>query len=222
VRRLLLAASLAVVGGTLACAQPAPPQTPVLERWARDTFFGGYKPAASASRWDVPASANTEHGGVPVTFRTAPMGAAVELGDALRQYEIDEPFLLIIGFWEPRATGSRFVNLVAAPVSAAQWRRLWGPVTYADLQRLDAIIRDTGLPIEETRRRVLALKNAPPFSQTIIQLNPRIDDRSPRRLLCSLRFRDVFAELAPGAAATASAQPTLFGIAATGLNGGAQ
>ena len=214
--RLLLVLTLGLAGGLLQ-AQPVPPQTTVLERWARENFFGGAKPAGNTARWEVPGTANRDHGGVPVTFRTAPHGGALELGDALRQYEIDEPFLLVVGYWQAAAGSTRFVQALPIAISAAQWRTLWGPVTYADLQRLDTAIRDTGPSIEETRRRVLAMKNAPPFSQAIIQLNPRIDERGPRRLQCSLRFRDVFTHLAPKVNPDPQEQPTLFGVALPAL-----
>lgn len=207
-----MVAALNAVACCLALAQEIPSRDPVFERWVRDTFFNGYRTAPAGQRWEIPASANPDHGGVPVALRTARLGAAVELGDALRQYEIDEPFVLIIGFWEPAGEGKRCVNILAPVVSPEQWRKLWGPVTYADLQRLDALIKDPGPTVEEIRRRVLLMKNSPPFNGALIQLNPKVDDRGQRRLQCSLRYQDVFAYLVPGASTAAPDRPILFGV----------
>lgn len=220
--RLALVVALALIAGAPTRAQPVPPQNVAFERWARETFFGGYKPASPTQRWDVPATANRERGGVPVTFKAATHGAAVELGDALRQYEIDEPFLMIVAYWQPGANPGRVVQVLPLAISAVQWRKLWGPVTYADLQRLDGVMRDTGPTVEETRRRVLAMKNAPPFSQAIIQLNPRIDERGPRRLQCSLRYRDVITLLAPGTNPDPQDPATLYGVAVPAPAAGAR
>jgi hypothetical protein len=208
--RPLLAACAALL--VLASAQEAPSPGPGFERWVRDTFFDGYKPASYTQRWDIPASANRDHGAIPVTPKAARHGTTVELGDALRQYEIDEPFLLIIGFWQQEGDAKRIVNIIAPEISPELWRRLWGPVTYADLRRLDALIKDTGPSVEETRRLALKLKNSPPFSEAVIQVTPKIDNHGQRRLQCSIRFSDVFKHLAPGADPSPQARPALFGV----------
>jgi hypothetical protein len=184
----------------------------VFEKWVRDAFFEGYRPASYAQRWDIPATANKDHGGIPVNPKATRHGTAVDLGDALRQYEIDEPFLLIIGFWQQDGEVKRMVNLVAAEITPQLWRKLWGPVTYADLLRLDAVIKDTGPSVEETRRRALQIKNSPPFTEAVIQVNPKIDDQGQRRLQCSIRFGDVFKHLAPGADPKPQTHPTLWGV----------
>lgn len=206
----LLAAGAALL--IPASAQEVPSPGLGFERWVRDTFFDGYKPASHTQRWDIPASANRDHGAIPVNPKTARHGAAVDLGDALRQYEIDEPFLLILGFWSQDGDVKRIVNIIAPEISPELWRRLWGPVTYADLRRLDALIKDTGPSVEEIRRLALKMKNSPPFSEAVIQVNPKIDDRGQRRLQCSIRFSDVFQHLAPGADPSPQARPALFGV----------
>lgn len=182
------------------------------ETWVRDTFFAGYRPASYTQKWDIPAAANRDHGGVPVNPKAAKYGAPVDLGDALRQHGIDEPFLLVIGFWEQAGEEKRFVNIVAPRIEPALWKKLWGPVTRQDLERLDAVVKDRSLTPEQARAAALKIKNAPPFTQSIIVVNPKIDSRTQRRLQCSLRFEDVFTHLAPGATSAAQARPGLWGV----------
>ena len=181
------------------------------EEWVRNSFFGGYKPTSYTQKWDIPASANLEYGGVPVNPKAVKYGTPVDLGDALRQFEIDHGFLLVLGYWEQRGDEKHFVNIVAPLISPETWRQLWGPVTYADLLRFDRLVKDTARPIAETRRLALQMKSAPPFSQSIIQLNPKID-ANQRRLQCSLRFADVFKHLAPNASPKPQESPTLWGV----------
>lgn len=211
-RRLLALAAGWATLVVFAPAQEVQGHGLVFERWVRDTFFDGYKPASYTQRWDIPASANRAHGGIPVNPKAVKHGTAVDLGDALRQYEIDESFMLIVGFWEQNGDEKRFVNIIAPVITPELWRQLWGPVTHADLRRLDALIKDPGPPIEEIRRRALQMKNSPPFTAAVIQVNPKIDERGQRRLQCSIRFSDVFKYLAPGADARPQAAPALFGI----------
>ena len=97
--------------------------------------------------------------------------------------------------------------------SSAAWKKLWGPVTLADLQRLDAVIKDKSLTPAQARAAALKIKNAPPFTQSVIVVNPKIDEKNQRRLQCSLRFADVFKHLAPAADPRPQERPALWGVA---------
>ena len=184
----------------------------VFEQWVRDTFFEGYQPPGYTQRWDIPAEANRKHGGMPVNPKLVKHGTAVDLGDAMRQFEIAEPFILVIGFWQQEGGHKRVVNLLAPEISPQLWRELWGPVTLADLRKLDELIKDRRRPVKELRKLARQMKNSPPFTQAIIQVNPKIGSDGQRRLQCSIRFRDVFRHLAPGTDPAPQARPVLWGV----------
>ncbi|MBI2496851.1 MAG: hypothetical protein HYV75_02605 [Opitutae bacterium] len=209
-RALLLTVLVAAAAG--ATAQEVPRHGLVFEQWVRDTFFRGYKPASPTQRWDIPATENRDHGGIPVNPKAVKHGTAIDLGDALRQYGIDEPFLLVAGFWQQDGVNKRIVRIAAVEIRPELWRQLWTPVTFADLRKLDDLIKDTGRPVEELRRLALKIKNSPPFSEAVIQVNPGIDPHGQRRLRCSLRFADFFTHLAPGTDPAPQAQPALWGV----------
>lgn len=157
------------------------------EHWVADTFFGGHRASGLTEKWDIPATANAGHGGIAVNPKAAQYGEPVMLGDALRQYDIHEPFLLIVGFWEQDGSDKKFVQSLAVCVEPEQWRELWSPVTRADLEEMDRLVKDLSQPVVEVRREVLRRKKSPPFSDAVIQLNPKIDP-SQRRLQCSISF----------------------------------
>lgn len=185
----------------------------VFEHWIADTFFEGYRPADYTQKWDIPASANRRFGGIPVNPKATKYGTPVGLGDALRQFDVDEPFLLVIGYWEQAGPDTkRFVQIIAPRIEPAAWRALWDPVTRGDLERLDALIKDRSLPVAEVRQRAQALKASPPFSEAVFVLNPKIDTHGQRRLQCSLRPASVFHHLAPGLSPAPEDSPSLWGI----------
>ncbi|MDB6165228.1 MAG: hypothetical protein JWQ83_368, partial [Lacunisphaera sp.] len=66
--------------------------------------------------------------------------------------------------------------------------------------------------VEEIRKLALKMKNSPPFSEAVIQVNPKIDNSGQRRLQCSLRFADFFKYLLPAADAKPQPHPALFGV----------
>lgn len=184
----------------------------VFEEWVRETFFDGYQPAGYTQKWDIPAEANTRFGGLPVNPKAIKYGTPIGLGDALRQYDIDEPFILLVGFWEQDGAVKRFVKIVAARVEPEQWRALWGDVTRGDLARLDEVIKDRETDYREVRRRAQALKAEAPYPSSVIVLNPKIDSRTQRRLQTSLRFRDFFTHLAPDVDPAREEAPSLWGV----------
>src|SRR5690606_12763214 len=80
----------------------------VFEQWVRDTFFDGYRPARYTQKWDIPAEANTRHGALPVNPKAVKYGTPVGLGDALQQFDITEPFILVLGYWQQTGGEKRF------------------------------------------------------------------------------------------------------------------
>lgn len=182
------------------------------ERWVCDSFFDGYRPASYTQKWDIPAAANTRFGGVPVNPKAIKYGTPVDLGDALRQFDIAEPFILVLGFWQQEGDVKRFVNIVAPRIEPVAWKKLWGPITRVDLERLDAVIKDRTLTPVQARAAALKIKQAPPFTEATIVVNPKIDLKTQRRLQCSLRFSDVFTHLAPGADPRPHAPASLWGM----------
>ena len=180
------------------------------EHWVGDTFFGEHRPSGPTDKWDIPAAANTRHRRIPANPKATKYGEPVLLGDALRQYDINEPFLLIVGFWNQDGRDKKFVQSLVARIEPEQWRKLWAPVTRKDLEAMDKLVKDTSRPIAEVRREVLKRKKQPPFSQAVIQLNPKID-KSQRRLQCSISYVRLFKNLAPGRDRKAQPFAEIFG-----------
>jgi hypothetical protein len=184
----------------------------VFEHWVRDTFFDGYRPRSTTQAWDIPAAVNKNFGGVPVNPKTAKLSTPVDLGDALRQFRIDEPFLLVVGFWRQEGNEKRFVNIISPCLDPAAWKKLWHPITLADLRRLDDVIKDRSLTPAAARAAAQKIKSAPPFTEAIMVVNPTIDSATQRRLQCSLRFEDVFRHLVPGGNPEPQETPALWGV----------
>lgn len=184
----------------------------LLERWLCDTFFAGYRAESYTQKWDIPAESNRQHGGIPVNPKALKFGTPIGLGDAVRQFTTDEPFLLIVAFWQQSSpTEKRWVHAQTIRVEPAQWGALWHPVTRSDLDRLLTVIKDDSLTLDEARARAKDIKSGPPFTESVMQVNPKID-ASQRRLQCSLRFQDFFTHLAPDADPSPQAAPAVFGI----------
>lgn len=185
------------------------------EQWVRDTFFDGYKPESYTQKWDIPAEANKKHGGIPANPKATKFGMPIDMGDALRQFDVMESgqrFLIISGFWDQDGDKKKWVHGVAVEVTPEAYQKLWEPITRADLEKLDAVVKDKSLPLEEARAQAQKIKSRAPFAKAIIQVNPKLDNKQ-RRLQCSIRFGDFFHYLAPKEEALRQEKPTIWGVA---------
>ncbi len=161
------------------------------ENWIRKTFFADFTVSYS-NKWDVPAEFNRleivpkEFRNLPVSIKTCKNGCPIGFGDALRQFGVDEDFLLIVGFWEQSGANKNFVAVEAVKVTAQSWRNLFQPLTEKDLRLLDSTIKNKETHYAEVRKTAKEIKQS--FAPTRIILNPKIDSKTQRRLQCSLPF----------------------------------
>jgi len=168
------------------------------EHWVRQNLFAGYT-GNYMQKWDVPAEANTSppvpshlhH--LPVSIKTAKLGSPVNLGDVLRQRRIDTDFLLVAGFWRQHSpTEKCFEDIGVVHFTAAAWSSLWGELTLAQLQEIDATIKDLHLPYAAARAAARAWKrDTAAVASCRLVVNPKVDSKTQRRIQCSLPF-DLF------------------------------
>ena len=183
------------------------------EKWVRDTFFDGYQ-GQYTQEWDIAKEANKKYGGVPVSVKFTKYGSSVDLSDALRQFSIDEKFMLVIGYWKQEGNRKRIVHLIAPVVTPEQWQKLFAPITKGDLQTLDDTVKNREMTPQQASLAAAKIKRAPPFTEAAMTMNPKIDTKGQRRLQCSLRFDLVFKYLVPGVDPAPQEKPVLFGAPA--------
>lgn len=190
------------------------------EEWIRDTFFRSYEGIYS-QKWDVPPEHNisklvpAEFRGLPVSIKTTKQGSPVNLGDALRQFQVAQDFVIICGIWrQANREEKHLVAIGAALFRAAAWRDLWSPLKLAELKELDDTVKDRSLTYVEARRRAKQWQAAhKPGSKAGLRINPKIDSKEQRRVQCSLPFATYcgFAGLGDMAVGTIDATAQLFG-----------
>ncbi len=180
------------------------------EDWVAHTFFPTARQGGYTDKWDIPAHANLEHGGIAVNPKATQFRQPVGLGDALRQYDIAEPFLLVLGYWEKRGDTRTWVKAYVRRIEPEEWRALWHPIQREDLARLDAVIKDRRLSPEDARQKAQEIKARPPFTEAVMTVNPKIDSKTQRRLQCSLSYAKVVSHL--GMTPEPDTIPQVFGI----------
>jgi hypothetical protein len=175
---------------------------------------------AYTGKWDLPPELNPNPQLGPISIKTAKWNSSICFGDACRQYQIDHIFTLVIGFWERVRDEKRIVKIVSVAVKPNVWASLWNPITLTDLMRLDRQIKDKKLTYKEARMLARNALKAPPFSNSIFRVNPKIDSKKQRRLQCSLTQQNFFRHLAPEIIPQKEEAPSLWGVRISSLPGG--
>ena len=184
------------------------------EKWVRDTFFDGYVSPNYTAEWDIEKAANKKYGGVPVSVKFTKYGTPVDLGDAVRQFNVNEKFMIVIGYWKQEGDRKRIVQIIAPVVTPEQWHKLFEPIAKDDLLKLDATVKNRDLTPQQASLEATKIKHAAPFTEATMTLNPKIDTKGQRRLQCSLSFKLVFKHLVPELDSAPQDKPQLFGIEA--------
>lgn len=162
------------------------------EKWVRDHFFAGYS-GSYMQKWDVPPIHNIhpivppEVRGLPVSIKTAKVGSPIGLGDVLRQRQIDESFVMVVGFWQQRtATEKWFVDIGCAVFSATHWAALWGQLSLQEISTIDAVVKNQATHYSIVRLQAQQWKQNKSVGTCTLVINPKIDSKTQRRIQCSL------------------------------------
>ena len=187
------------------------------EKWVRDTFFEGYV-GNYMQKWDVPASTPRSPcvpdawRMLPVSIKTAKYGSPIGLGDVLRQRQIDEPFLMIVGFWRQRSATEKWIeDIGVAYFPSGAWASRWGELSVDELRAIDILIKNLDLHYSNARQAARAWKNTTAALRTsAFVINPKIDSKTQRRIQCSMSF--VAFWTATGRQPKPRDAPELFGV----------
>ncbi|MGI8641849.1 MAG: hypothetical protein ACR2MG_18115 [Pyrinomonadaceae bacterium] len=133
-------------------------------------------------------------------MKTCKFGSPIGFGDAIRQFDNTQDFLLIVGFWLSSGAMKKFLSVKAVKVAAGEWHKLFlETITEEELEKdrlkpeeiqrkiygLDRTIKMTSSYLD-ARKQAKAEKQALPKMEIV--LNPKIDSKIQRRLQCSLPF----------------------------------
>ena len=160
------------------------------------------------AEWDIPGSANLRNPGIPISLKYIRWGASVYLGDAVRQRTIDEPFEMIVGFYEPEDGGRRRTaalhDLAFDPES---WDTLWGGITVGELEAFGSRIKEG--TVDEARAYAREEAARLRKKSEVFSINPKID-ANQRRIQCSIPFTVFYREIV-GADPEKQESPELWG-----------
>ena len=168
----------------------------IFQNWVIGKFLN----MAYTTKWDIPAKVNSlTH--KSISIKIAKWKSSVYLGDALRQFNIDEDFEMLIAFYVNNRDKKKIINMQLINISLNKWKELWGNMSREKLIELNNLIKSSkgrgliGKELDEFRKLIQdnkkeLLKNY----NGKITLHPKIDSKTQRRLQCTISFNTLFRE----------------------------
>ncbi len=83
----------------------------------------------------------------------------------------------------------KWKQVLVKKITKGNWLDCWNPISIDFVMDLDSKIKDMTIPNEAIRKYVNP-KKKPPFSKSVMQINPKIDSKKQRRLQLSLRHSE--------------------------------
>lgn len=169
----------------------------IFQNW----IIGKFLDMAYTSKWDIPKEIN-HISNKNISIKTAKWKAGVGLSDALKQFDIDDDFQLLVAFYKGGTNvRKKVVNMQLIDISKEKWKELWGNMTKDKLKEFDSFIKSrehrnlTGSRLNEFRAEVQRRKrDMLSWYNGKIVLNPKIDSKNQRRLQCGIPFKTLFEE----------------------------
>ncbi len=142
--------------------------------------------------WDIPGSANLQHPGVPISVKFIEWKNSIYLGDAERQFAIDQPFEMVVGFYQQSEGEKKIVAIHHLHFTPEQWRRMWGSITAEELNAFSERIKQGSIQEAQDYARPHAARLRE--KSGIFSINPKIN-KDQRRIQCSIPFTVFYREV---------------------------
>ncbi len=143
------------------------------------------------AEWDIPAEANRYNPGVPISVKMIRWGNSIYLGDALRQRQIDQPFEILVSFYEKSEKGesAKILALHLIQVKPEIWRKVWGDLTAEELVEFNRKIEEgtVGEAQAYAKKEAKRLR----AKSGIMNIHPKIN-KDQRRIQCAIAFDDFY------------------------------
>lgn len=155
------------------------------EEWIKKILKVDKVESQYTQKWDVP-------GKIPVSIKCMGLTNALEFGSAVRIWEIDQPFILIIGRWEQKRDNKIIKSIDEINVTLDKLEKMKGNISLQELKIFDEKIKKFPAgkkgqkeAIEFAKDWTLKRKN----KMGLLTITRKIDSKNQRRIQCNLNYK---------------------------------
>jgi hypothetical protein len=161
----------------------------IFENHLKSAFPDSANNETHKSQWDIEKEYN-KIDNLPISIKTTGSNN-INLADARRFWLIDKPYKLLIGKYTQDGCMKNFHTLYEFCITEEEHTKFLGNITYSEIENFHNILSSYGKNLYVECRKY-AKSNKKLFERrSIVQLNPKIDAKTQRRLQCSITFNSI-------------------------------
>lgn len=148
---------------------------------------------SNSSSWDIEKDYD-KIAQLPTSIKTS-KSKVVELADARKVWLLNEPYRLLVGKYNQVGDVKEFHTLCEFLVSLEEHQKLLGDITYNEVEEYHKSLLTFKLGFHEDARKWAKYKKQILKPRSIIQLNPKIDSKTQRRLQASIKLDELMSNI---------------------------
>lgn len=142
------------------------------------------------SAWDIEAEYD-KIAKLPTSIKTTKKAKAgsktrVELADARKFWSIDESYRMLVAVYDQKGGMKQFHTLYEFLITKDEHQKILSPISFSEVEGFHNNLLSYGRGFHEQCRTFAKQKKLQLQSNAIVQLNPKIDSKTQRRLQCSI------------------------------------
>lgn len=158
----------------------------IFENWVKTILGVKHLAYNYTQKWDIPNS-------IPISVKFMGLKNALEFGSAVRIWEIDEPFILIIGRWKQTGFKKTIASIDEITITKEMLNKMRGNISIEELKDFDKTIK--AFPAgkigqNEGIKFAKKWKNERKNKLGLLTITHKIDSKNQRRVQCNLNFNN--------------------------------
>lgn len=155
------------------------------EDWIKTLLCVNQPDCKYTQKWDIP-------GKIPISIKCIGKTNALELSSAVRFWENERPFLLIVGRWEQVGSIKKIISIDEILINEEILKKLKGTLTLKELKNFNSNI--ISFPAgKDGQKEGIAYANKwkaeNDYKIGLITITHKIDSKNQRRLQCNVNYQ---------------------------------
>ncbi|MDO8563679.1 MAG: hypothetical protein Q7R87_01585 [Nanoarchaeota archaeon] len=156
------------------------------ERWIKNVLNVDEPASKYTQKWDILDK-------IPISIKCMGKSNALELSSAIRFWENDKPFLLIIGRWEQVGAHKTIISIDEILIGDEIMNKLRGSLTLKELKEFNSKIISFPAGKKGQKEGIIYAnkwKNENANKIGLITITHKIDSKNQRRLQCNVNYQN--------------------------------
>ncbi|MCG2694542.1 hypothetical protein L6261_00445 [Candidatus Parcubacteria bacterium] len=158
----------------------------IFENWIKK-ILGVEKVASKyTQKWDIPNK-------IPVSVKFMGLTNALEFGSTVRIWEINKPFILVIGRWKQTGDKKIIKSIDEINITPEILSMMKGEITLEEIKEFDKIIKKFSAGKKGQKEAIefaKKWKSQRKDKMGLLTITHKIDSKNQRRIQCNLNYRN--------------------------------